>query len=184
MGRRPQRPPGQGPWPPQRRYRRIASQIALKISRFLPRACAARVRPPRPSTVCLTTASCALNDDGASAISAAARPGYNKPIKRFAVRAVMMMRRTKKAGKTEERTGACAGWTGRMDRAEPIYLLPNVLTGVTLSVRGHCFPPAAPTFEMDDRPRPSRGVLLCSSLVLWPAGLWSQFNRDGISEFI
>lgn len=59
---------------------------------------------------------------------------------------MMMMRRTKKAVKTEER--------GMDGAAGPIYLLPNVLTGVTLSVReGALFSSrrADPTLKMDDR---------------------------------
>ena len=52
-----------------RRYRRLPSKFLVS---FLSPLCRP-VRPLRPSTVCLTSASCALNDDGASA---AHRTGY------------------------------------------------------------------------------------------------------------
>ena len=64
--------------------------------------------------------------------------GYNKPIKRFAVRAVMMMMSpTTKLCLRRRRSAGVRCWTdGRVEGAGPIYLLPNVLTGVTLSVMG------------------------------------------------
>ena len=61
--------------------------------------------------------------------------GYNKLIKRFAVRAVMMMMMSPTTKQCLRRRGEAHGCVvGRTEG--PIYLLPNVLTGVTLSVMG------------------------------------------------
>ena len=86
---------------------------------------------------------------------------------------MMMMRRTKKAVETEER--------GMDGAAGPIYLLPNVLTGVTLSVRGTAL------FSPRRARRPSRWMTVCPEGFYYvplhgcaAAGFCAQFNLDGI----